>query len=179
MTDFVTATAGETVVPPAYQLPPTGVREPTSDLDKDQFLQLLVAQLKHQDPLEPTSSDDFIATSAQFTVVEKLDELAQQGENSALINSLATAASLFGREVVATSGDGQMTAIVERSQIAGSQVNLVTDRGPIPLESVIEVGPAPTEPSFSATAPAAVSSPPAPAPSDSPTGSSSSSGDAQ
>ena len=31
-----------------------------SNLDKDAFLQLLVAQMKHQDPLEPTSNTEYI-----------------------------------------------------------------------------------------------------------------------
>lgn len=144
MTDLVSATAGETVVPPGYLLPPKGPTQPSSDLGKDEFLQLLVAQLKHQDPLEPTSSDDFIGTSAQFTVIEKLDELAKQGANTAVINALATASSLFGREVVATGPDGPITAVVQRSQLVGGRVSLVTDKGPITLESITEVGPAPT-----------------------------------
>ena len=46
-------------------------------MGKDTFLKLLVAQLKYQNPLEPTDSAAFMAQTAQFTVVEKLDALTK------------------------------------------------------------------------------------------------------
>jgi flagellar basal-body rod modification protein FlgD len=138
----VAAVAGSTVRP-EWSLP-TGVTEPTNELGKDEFLQLLVAQLKYQDPLEPTSSDEFIATSAQFTVVEKLDELTKQGENTALINSLTTAGSLVGREVTALVGGTPVTAVVDRSAIRGTEVVLETTAGEISLTDIVSIGAAPT-----------------------------------
>ena len=39
--------------------------------DKDMFLQLLVAQMKYQDPMNPTDSSEFLSQSAQFTALEK------------------------------------------------------------------------------------------------------------
>lgn len=44
---------------------------------KDTFLQLLVAQMKHQDPLEPMSNEDMLAQMAQFSTVEQLTNLNQ------------------------------------------------------------------------------------------------------
>ena len=41
------------------------------------FLKLLVAQMKYQDPMNPAQGADYIAQTAQFTVVEKLEELRQ------------------------------------------------------------------------------------------------------
>jgi flagellar basal-body rod modification protein FlgD len=141
----VAAVAGSTVRP-EWSLP-TGVTEPTNELGKDEFLQLLVAQLKYQDPLEPTSSDEFIATSAQFTIVEKLDELTKQGENSALVNALTTAGSLIGREVTAVADGVEVAAVVERTAIIGGEVQLETTRGPLALSAVRSIGqPAAPEP---------------------------------
>lgn len=143
MPESVTATAGSTVEAPGFDryAPPAAGPSQTNELGKDEFLQLLVAQLKYQDPLEPQSSDEFIATSAQFTVVEKLEELTAQGENTALINALATASSLIGREVTALGSDGQtLTATVERSELVGTAVELVTAEGRVALERVTSVG---------------------------------------
>ena len=48
-----------------------------SGMDKDAFLQLLVAQMKYQDPLEPTSNTEFISQYAQFSQVENFQPLPQ------------------------------------------------------------------------------------------------------
>src|SRR6266705_6063419 len=47
------------------------------ELDKDAFLKLLVAQLKYQDPDKPADPTAFMAQTAQFTMIEKLDAMAQ------------------------------------------------------------------------------------------------------
>lgn len=47
----------------------------TSSMGKDQFLQLLVAQLNNQDPLNPQDNTAFVAQLAQFSMVEGLDNL--------------------------------------------------------------------------------------------------------
>ena len=43
-----------------------------SGMDKEAFLQLLVAQMKYQDPLEPTSNTEYISQYAQFSQVEQI-----------------------------------------------------------------------------------------------------------
>lgn len=139
MPDTVTATAGATVAAPGDYIQQTA-SEASNELGKDEFLQLLVAQLKYQDPMAPSGSDEFIATSAQFTVVEKLDELTKQGENSALITSLTTASALVGREITINGETGPLTATVERSQIVSGEVILVTDQGQVQLNQIVSVG---------------------------------------
>ncbi|RDY32470.1 flagellar hook assembly protein FlgD [Lachnotalea glycerini] len=47
----------------------------SSSLDKQAFLQLLVAQMKYQDPLEPTSNTEYIAQLATFSQLEALQNL--------------------------------------------------------------------------------------------------------
>ena len=49
----------------------------TQQLDENTFLKLLVAQLKYQNPLQPTDPSTFMAQTAQFTQVEKLNQLVQ------------------------------------------------------------------------------------------------------
>lgn len=61
-------------------------------MDKDAFLQLLVAQMKYQDPLEPTSNTEYISQYAQFSQVEQIQNMAATAE-------LQRAASLVGQEV--------------------------------------------------------------------------------
>lgn len=61
-------------------------------MDKDAFLQLLVAQMQYQDPLEPTSNTEYIAQYAQFSQVEQI-------QNMAASTDLARASSLVGEHV--------------------------------------------------------------------------------
>lgn len=63
-----------------------------SDMDKDAFLQLLVAQMKYQDPLQPTSNTEYISQYAQFSQVEQM-------QNMAASSDLARASALVGQEV--------------------------------------------------------------------------------
>lgn len=74
--------------------------------DKQMFLELMVAQLRYQDPLNPTDSSEFLAQSAQFTALEKMQNVADQ--TAALLSSQMAfgAASLVGREVSWALADG-------------------------------------------------------------------------
>lgn len=62
---------------------PDPVKEYDSNLDKDAFLKLLVAQMKYQDPLEPNKDNQFIGQMAQFSALEQ----SQNSNRSIRINS--------------------------------------------------------------------------------------------
>lgn len=69
-------------------------------MDKDAFLQLLVAQMKYQDPLEPTSNTEYIAQYAQFSQVEQMQNMASSMD-------LQRASQLVGKEVYIKTVDSQ------------------------------------------------------------------------
>ena len=64
----------------------------TDGMDKDSFLQLLVAQMKYQDPLEPTSNTEYISQYAQFSQVEQMQNMSGSME-------LQRASALVGKDV--------------------------------------------------------------------------------
>lgn len=74
-------------------------------MDKEAFLQLLVAQMQYQDPLEPTSNTEYISQYAQFSQVEQLQNMAGNME-------LLRASSMVGQEVyvetTTSSGDSKV-----------------------------------------------------------------------
>ncbi len=49
----------------------------TGGLGREAFLQLLVTQLSHQDPMEPQKDGEFIAQLAQFSSLEQLTQIQQ------------------------------------------------------------------------------------------------------
>lgn len=53
----------------------TATETSNSSLDKEAFLQLLVAQMKYQDPLEPTDNTTYISQLATFTQVEEIQNM--------------------------------------------------------------------------------------------------------
>lgn len=124
------------------------------ELGKDVFLKLLVAQLKYQNPLDPQDGSEFLAQSAQFTMVEKLQELATQG---AEMRTLASA-GLVGRTVTYTDADSAtQTGVVERVKQTTTGTVLVVDGQDVPLATVTEV-------TTTAPTPAAATTPPPAAP---------------
>jgi flagellar basal-body rod modification protein FlgD len=77
-----------------------------TELDRDAFMQLLVAQLTNQDPLEPVKNEDFTAQLAQFSSLEELEgmnsmletlTILQQG--NALLSQLSESSALIGKQV--------------------------------------------------------------------------------
>lgn len=76
-----------------------------SSLTQDDFLEILVAQLSNQDPLEPTSNGDFLAQMAQFSALEAM---------TAMSSSFAAtqAYSMIGKEVYIQDGTDLVKGIV-------------------------------------------------------------------
>jgi flagellar basal-body rod modification protein FlgD len=78
------------------------------DLGKDQFLQLLVTQLRHQDPLSPVNNEDFIAQLAEFSGLEQLQDINSGTKTGLLLQQSVTnslAASLIGKDVLVSSDE--------------------------------------------------------------------------
>ena len=69
-----------------------------STLDKEAFLQLLVAQMKYQDPVEPTSNTEYISQFATFSELEQM-------QNMSASMDLYRASSLVGQTVYVKTTD--------------------------------------------------------------------------
>jgi flagellar basal-body rod modification protein FlgD len=87
-------------------------------MGKDEFLKMLIAQLKHQDPLNPMDGTAFTAQLAQFSSLEQLQNINTQltsftKQQQSLGNTQAV--NLIGREILAK-GD--------KIQAEGSPVDL-------------------------------------------------------
>lgn len=77
---------------------------PKSTLEKEQFLKLLVAQISHQDPMNPQSSDQYMQQLTQFSSVEQLMNLNQGMDNLAMGQVSANSQSALrfvGKDVLA------------------------------------------------------------------------------
>jgi flagellar basal-body rod modification protein FlgD len=79
-----------------------------SAMGKDQFLKLFVAQLQHQDPMNPMQDSDFMGQMASFSTLEQVSNLASE-------NARSNAIGLLGRTVTYTTKDGaELSGVVEK-----------------------------------------------------------------
>ncbi len=84
-------------------------------LGKDDFLKLFVAQLQHQDPMNPMQDAEFMGQMAQFSTLEQVTNLAKANEAIASSLSLSQSVGLLGRTVTWTDdADIAHTGVVEK-----------------------------------------------------------------
>jgi flagellar basal-body rod modification protein FlgD len=112
----------------------TASASPGTNLDYNAFLQLLIAELKNQDPTKPMDSAQYIAQLAGFSNVEQSVKLNGKIDTLIAGQSIAQANSLIGKTV--TSADGSISGkvmsvhITDSGMIAeligGKTVDLVT-----------------------------------------------------
>lgn len=87
----------------------------SSDLDKEAFLNLLVTQMKYQDPLEPTDNTEYVSQLATFSELEQMTNLVASSD-------LTRASQLVGQYV--TIKDVNETTMEET--LIGGKVDYVT-----------------------------------------------------
>lgn len=149
MADDVISTSN---VWPYYSATNTSTRSsgPDGSLGKNEFLQILVAQISNQDPLDPMGDTEFIAQMAQFSSLEQMMNMAEA--MGRLSSSLGLHASMIGKtigwESLAEDGTIEMkTGTVDSIILRDGQLLVVSGEEQIPLNRVVSVfGTAPPEP---------------------------------
>ena len=71
----------------------------SSGLGKDTFLKLLVAQMRQQNPMEPTDDKEMIAQMTQFSMLEQITNMATVNADIAAASRMSQAVTLLGRTV--------------------------------------------------------------------------------
>lgn len=120
------------------------------NLDKDTFLQLLVAQMRYQNPMSPVDSNEYLAQAAQYASVEQLENMAQSQAELRSMQMVTIATGLVGQEVTAVDpfSDQEMTGVVDVVKF-GAEPLLVVNGVEVPLSSVLSVREGVEEPSTS------------------------------
>jgi flagellar basal-body rod modification protein FlgD len=101
----------------------SGLGEKAKSLGKDDFLKLLLAQMRNQDPMKPMDDSQMIAQMAQFSALEATQQLQQTIQQNNNVQTIFQAGSLIGKYVDAGQSDG--TNIVG----AVTGVNFTTTNG--------------------------------------------------
>lgn len=109
-----------------------------AQLGRDQFLQLLVAQLTHQDPLEPIKDQEFLAQLAQFSTLEGIQNLNTSFGDLMKLQQLTQGSSLIGKTVTFTGDDNKtvLSGLVSGLKVIDGKIQLQSGTNLIPLDHI-------------------------------------------
>lgn len=108
-------------------------------LDKNAFLQLLVAQLRYQNPLAPQDGQAYLQQAATFAQVEKLGNIEQAQNEAVVYQQLVLANTFVGHTVTGLGKDDPTTPISGRVTAVmydGGKPNLVVNGTEVPFDTV-------------------------------------------
>lgn len=120
----------------------------SDSLGKDSFMQLLVQQIKSQDPLSPVDNQAFVAQLAQFSSLEQMTKvndnllgLAVLQQANALMSQLTQSSALIGKEVnyVDPTTEQDAKGVVSTVKIQDGIAVLNIGGKDVPLGNVTEV----------------------------------------
>jgi flagellar basal-body rod modification protein FlgD len=117
---------GVTETPPIVSTSMTSTQAATGlgALDGDTFLQLMVAQLKYQNPFQPMDSTQMLQQTAALTTVQTLQQLSSAQTLLMGLQEASMASSMIGKVVTASDADG--------NEIVGLVTGVgFTDQGPV------------------------------------------------
>jgi flagellar basal-body rod modification protein FlgD len=98
------------------------------EMGKNDFLKLFVAQLQHQDPMNPMNDSEFMGQMASFSTLEQVSNLAAANEKVAANLTSTSAIGLIGRTVSYVDANDEIrTGKVDKVTTAGGKPSLTVD----------------------------------------------------
>lgn len=115
-----------------------------STLDKDAFLQLLVASLKYQDPSEPMDTSELMAQTTQLASMEQLATITSLSQEAFALQQRGSATALVGKYVEYFDNDGRkITGLVDSVDLSTAVPTVRVGDHAVPLNLVNGVAAAP------------------------------------
>jgi flagellar basal-body rod modification protein FlgD len=126
----------------ARSLPTSSPASPSnsSQLGQADFFKLLLAQMQNQDPLNPTSSSDFVAQLAQFSNLSAVQQLNTSFAGMLALQQLTQGANLIGKSITfLPPGGTQQTGNVDSVKVQNGSLQLMVGGNAVPLNQVTGV----------------------------------------
>ena len=121
--------------------PATPVRAPKQSMDGEMFMNLLVIQLKNQDPSSPMDTNAMMGQTTQLAMMEKLTELSATSGQDFSLQMRSSAAALIGKTVSYTGPDGSTASGTASSvSFAGATPQVSVNGTSIAMDALTGVG---------------------------------------
>ena len=117
--------------------------EPGGQLGKNDFLKLIIAQLEHQDPLEPVSSTEFMQQLTAMGTLEEMQNLNSNFKEMMTSQGLIFGSQLIGRTVEAIDQTTRsvIEGVVGRVSIENGEVKVQVGDTVVDIKDIISVTP--------------------------------------
>jgi flagellar basal-body rod modification protein FlgD len=111
-----------------------------ASLDSSQFMQILMAQLTHQNPLEPMDSSEMTTQFSQLNSLEELRNIHIAMESVSATNQVTYLTSLIGKTVKASRSDGKVIeGVVDGVTTEASDPQIKIGDETVDLVDVLEI----------------------------------------
>lgn len=109
-------------------------------LDSEQFMQILLTQLTHQNPLEPMDNAEMTTQFSQLNSLQELRSIRTEMETVAAFNQTAYLAGLIGKTVKAARSDGKIVeGVVDGVIVETDHPQLRMGKETIDLVDILEI----------------------------------------
>ena len=115
-----------------YGFPGTELKEEEkkpNEVNQDDFLTLLMAQLKYQDPTSPLDNDKFLTQLAQFQQMESIQKMELSMNDLVKSMSISRASSLIGRQITGYDNETHdlITGLVVKATLTNDAISLTVN----------------------------------------------------
>lgn len=118
----------------------TGISQKSAGDLRTDFLNLMVAQMRNQNPLEPLDNSQMTTQLAQLSQLEQLENLNSQFAQALASQRLAQASDLLGKDITfRDENDNLIRARVQSLELLDGAVYARTDRHAVGLDSILAV----------------------------------------
>lgn len=117
-----------------------GSEEVLRNFDLSQFLDLMIAELQNQDPLNPMDNSEMLQQIGQIRSIDSTDKLTGTLDAVLLGQNLSSASGLIGKEIRALAEGGTyVTGVVDHVSIAGGEAKVHIGDKSFTLDNIAEI----------------------------------------
>lgn len=117
----------------------SNVQKDNNSLGKNEFLNILAAQLQFQDPLKGGDNTEYVAQLAQFSALEQMENLNTSFNELKTNQNLLYGTLLIGKMVDITFNDQMISGIVDKVKFSNSMLKLIVNDEEYNVKNVVSI----------------------------------------